>query len=784
MKRTFVTMALAAMAVSSATAQVWTLRNKNFTVTGVSNEGVGVGYEDLGQPYKIWNPVTQEYREIGGISAGYGIGGSARWSADGRYICGSHMQDIMIGDSWMEYSSKVNFKVKSIAKSYDYKFYAVGEMNDDSRENKGVMVRSGNGQAWREMVYGEWNGESFAGDIPYSEKSINCVDFFTDQVGLVCGDGAYFAYTTSQGSGWLPMSPIPDGCTDEVADYTTMDLQTEYTYPGVVGARLADGSGAIYQTPDGAETWQTSTGVSGVPRSITHIGICYYMATENNHIQMSSDLGRTWKDVFVSDMNIYKVAFGEPMSGVAISDGVIFRSVDYGKTWTDMAVELGVTDDVKWNDIVWTDYHTCYIIGSGGACYKSESRGAVWEKVDVNTDADLTAFLQMPTYNVIADANGNFHRLATETQNLSVMGRYDVTRDRWEMLETLGYAIAPDACSAYNISSDGKHVVGLGHVLDKENNLIVGNACVWTEGEGTKALGNMFGVVNGTARMCRANAVNEDGSVIVGAQDHNGPWHGSVWRRNAEGEYIQSLIMKDPELGWDDLSNTTNDAHAVSPNGKWIGGNGNNGVQTCTDSPWIWSEETGLIQLTPGVSGCVTGITNDGVAVGYSGTGQSAFIYSEEMGCRDFNEYVKTELGFEAGNLYICSILDISDNGEYVAAWGIEPSPIDPNSVDVVGIIVKLADGTNGITTIKQNDKLEATVYPLIATQHTGINIDLPDGTENATINMVDMTGRMVKSLNTTSQKNTIQTTGITPGLYILDVQAGAQRKTCKVRVS
>lgn len=103
---------------------------------------------------------------------------------------------------------------------------------------------------------------------------------------------------------------------------------------------------------------------------------------------------------------------------------------------------------------------------------------------------------------------------------------------------------------------------------------------------------------------------------------------------------------------------------------------------------------------------------------------------------------------------------------------------------DVFGMIVKLADGTDGITTIKQSDKLEATVYPLIATQHTGINIDLPQGVENANIKMVDMTGRMVKNINTTSQKNTIQTTGINPGLYILDVQAGAQRKTCKVRVS
>lgn len=135
--------------------------------------------------------------------------------------------------------------------------------------------------------------------------------------------------------------------------------------------------------------------------------------------------------------------------------------------------------------------------------------------------------------------------------------------------------------------------------------------------------------------------------------------------------------MEDPALGWDDLSNTTNDAHAVSPNGKWIGGNGNNGVATCTDSPWIWSEETGLIKLM-GSPGCVTGITNEGLVVGYTGTGQSPFIYSEEMGYRDFNEYVKTELNYDLGDMFICSILDISDNGEYVAAWGIEPNEVGP----------------------------------------------------------------------------------------------------------
>lgn len=58
---------------------------------------------------------------------------------------------------------------------------------------------------------------------------------------------------------------------------------------GVLGLELADGSGAVWYTTDGATSFNAASGVGGVPVYITSVGEKYFMVTRNGLIQKSED---------------------------------------------------------------------------------------------------------------------------------------------------------------------------------------------------------------------------------------------------------------------------------------------------------------------------------------------------------------------------------------------------------------------------------------------------------------------------------------------------------------
>lgn len=64
----------------------------NFAANSITNEGKISGYESQGGPYSIWLPDSgNAVIQIGGIAPGFGVGGQARFSDDGNFICGTSM---------------------------------------------------------------------------------------------------------------------------------------------------------------------------------------------------------------------------------------------------------------------------------------------------------------------------------------------------------------------------------------------------------------------------------------------------------------------------------------------------------------------------------------------------------------------------------------------------------------------------------------------------------------------------------------------------------------------
>lgn len=57
--------------------------------TGVSNQGLVAGYYAQGGVYSLWNPDSATTRDIDGLAPGFGVGGQARFSDDGTFLCGT-----------------------------------------------------------------------------------------------------------------------------------------------------------------------------------------------------------------------------------------------------------------------------------------------------------------------------------------------------------------------------------------------------------------------------------------------------------------------------------------------------------------------------------------------------------------------------------------------------------------------------------------------------------------------------------------------------------------------
>ena len=250
---------------------------------------------------------------------------------------------------------------------------------------------------------------------------------------------------------------------------------------------------------------------------------------------------------------------------------------------------------------------------------------------------------------------------------------YDRSLDTWTALGSLGFSVDSTKGGGYGISGDGNVVVG-NSWADTTGGLAYTHAVAHNNIEGLMDLGTLF-----FGRSTRANATNYDGSVVVGWQDFNGPWKSAVWRKNPAGGYFPNeYILIDTAGNPNDEYNQIGECSAVSADGNWIGGYGD---YANNNEPWIWSRATGVINLglLPGAgTGNVAGINSDGtIVVGWFngqlwGDPQIPFIWTPSGGLQNLNAYISNDLGYSTGPVIVYSAFCLSENGEYLAGYGID----------------------------------------------------------------------------------------------------------------
>lgn len=785
MKRKSLLIALGLAGCASLHAQLY-VTDGGLDLTSVANDGRAVGSPDQNQPFYIWNPKDNTYTEIGGYSAGNGVGGNARFSADGKLISAPMQCDsIPVSSAWGKatYSDYSNLVFRDISYASDYMLYAVGE---DAAGTTGIILKSSNNGA-------TWNRN----DYIVGAKETN----YLPQTGLVsCAAAGYskiFAgghngilYTSNGSASWTRTDVHPEGDNTEVDTYTAMNFiplaPGTYARYGVIGMSLKDGGGAVWYTTDSTKTFKVATGVEGVPVSIAHAGDDFFLVTKNGLIQKSTDHGQTWATVLKLESGdpFFRIRFANAEKGIATTYNVVYITRDGGQTWTKTDVLPSVSPwagSVQWNDAVWNG-DVLTVVGSAGQNFQSKDDGVVFNplRIDTKFRGDYTvAFYDRSVFNILA-SDGNFYRKSDITSMSGyTAGLYNTETGTWTPLESTGYDQQSVVSSPWGISGDGKTVVGLAYNYYSKKNKIQAHASIWKNGYRVEDLGSMFADEN---RATRANACSYDGSVVVGWQDKWGPWYASVWEKQSDGTYAQRLLLSDSTKTEADVDFTSHDSmmsnllgycQAVSADGKWIGGRGYD--LAAVPGAWLYNRDTKEVKVLTESDATVAAISNDGTkAVGWYGIGTNAWIWIDGK-FYDLQSYAEQKLGVDFGDFLICSVYSMSANGRYVVGYGMR-------GMSKFGYVLDLEGKATGISQVTAN-QVKAAVYPNPVSDVLHVSLPYDAGKVATGLSLYDFAGHCVKTQQAQGVENTIDVSALPEGIYLLKVEAGKSKKTFKVVV-
>ncbi len=398
---------------------------------------------------------------------------------------------------------------------------------------------------------------------------------------------------------------------------------------------------------------------------------------------------------------------------------------------------------------------------------------SIWLPDSGNIIIDIAGIA--PGFNVGGQArfseNGNFICGTSAGAAGAEMSRYDRSTDQWTTLGYLGAVLGNSVSGGFGISGNGNTVVG-NSWLYSSTGIAFTDAVAYNPTEALIDLGSLYG---DSGKSTRANAVNYDGSVVVGWQDFNGPWKSAVWRKNPSGGYFPNeYILIDTNASATDEYNQMGECSCVSANGEWVGGYGD---YANFNEPWIWSKDSGVINLgtLPNVgNGFVSSMSADAsVVVGWFdgqlfGDPQTPFIWTRAGGLQELNGYIVNVLGFPTNTHQVYSAESISPDGNYIAGYG-----VDTSTFTYFVYRVNISGGSSGVHTITDADYIN--VYP---NPTTGVVTIV--NSSKATLTLTNMVGKTIYKSEINGTKE-LDLSSYDSGVYSLSIQTGISIKFQKV---
>ena len=472
------------------------------------------------------------------------------------------------------------------------------------------------------------------------------------------------------------------------------------------------------------------------------------------------------------------ISFHDSAIGIATAERYLYKTFDGGVTWE----QQDIMDGVLLRDVKWVDDMNMVLVGTPDVIFGSVDGGTTW------TWDNQTLFNGNPAlYSVaitgqdihVCGSQGNFYKKSLiASRVVAEMSRYNTETEEWTALGNLGQTVDDTTSGGYYISGDGNTVVGNSWADPSNGNgyTVYAHGFVWNATDGNIDLGSLYANEN---RSTRANAVSNDGSVIVGLQDLNGPWKSAVWRKNPAGGYFPNeFLLVDPNGSPTDEFNQLGECSAVSGDGNWIGGEGSysNGNQ-----PWIWSQSTGLINLgdlTEGIGyGRVSGINPDGsIVIGWFDQGWGMptipFIWTPTGGIEDFRDFVTNTLLYDTGSNDIWIPNAMSLNGKYITGWGVDPTIGDFG--DLFTFRLQLPDN------LAVNPFTAASIGSVYPNPVNGVlNINAPEKVSK--IEVYNVRGQLLLHEDSQNAITKIDMASLANGIYFVKTYSGTASKAHKV---
>lgn len=255
-----------------------------------------------------------------------------------------------------------------------------------------------------------------------------------------------------------------------VKSYVAMDFTyevintagAEKAVTGCIAAILEDGAGIVWYTDDGASTSHLSeTAMPGIPVSIANNGTEFFLTTSEGKIFISEDAGKTWTENFTvpGGAVVTRMAFADAAKGVALAGNTLYFTGDGGNTWTPATVPG--TESAAWKDAAWNG-EQLVVAGKDGNCFMSTDGGETFKKQE-GFEGDLGAVSYKAfekVYNVLCTGGEAYRMTAKDKVSGYTAGVYDVESDTWTPLRSTGYLEGQTLSSPYDMSPDGRYIVG------------------------------------------------------------------------------------------------------------------------------------------------------------------------------------------------------------------------------------------------------------------------------------------------------------------------------------
>lgn len=300
---------------------------------------------------------------------------------------------------------------------------------------------------------------------------------------------------------------------------------------------------------------------------------------------------------------------------------------------------------------------------------------------------------------------------------------------------------------ATGITADGTRITGMVQIKKTGPDSDWGQryvTCVWNATDG-KILQEYDGCTVGQGG--RAWCISDDGTVLCGWTENENYTRGpAVWNNGA--------YFKIGDIG---------DSQAMSPNGLYVGGE--TGRQ-----PFIWKKETQEItigSIHDGMAGgVITGLTDDGMAVGYSYSAgfpqdRLPFVVTNEGNFYDMLDYLEKEYGYSLPEetIELFTVMDISGDGSVICGFNAFREPW----------VLKMKPAA--IASARNENKADFYVE--------GKQLKLLSGEmENAKAEVINLAGNSV--LRVAFRNATASLEGLERGIYLVRIESGGNDRITK----